>query len=70
LFDFIVARPNKDVLNDTRMLEAFQEAENKREDCARKNNGLYYRLNKGQFTSKYSIVGLKGIIKKFMSKIG
>jgi len=45
LFDFFVCRPNKTVLQDADLLQAFTREEVERESKAAENGGLYYRLN-------------------------
>ncbi len=66
LFDFIIARPKKEALNDRVKLEAFQEVENKREERAMKNNGQYYRMSMTQYIDQRLIVKLKRVIKKYL----
>lgn len=64
MFDFIIARPNKEILKEKKKLEAFQEAENKREEYAIKNNGQYYKLTNVQSLDQRLFAWLKKIIKQ------
>ena len=66
IFDFIVARSNKESLTDKKKIERFQEAENKREKYAMKNNGQYYKLVMIQSLDQQFLTWLKRIIKKVL----
>jgi SAM-dependent methyltransferase len=66
IFDFIVARPNKEILMDKKKIESFQEEENKREEYAMKRNGQYYKLVMIQSLDHQFLVWLKRIIKKYL----
>jgi len=66
MFDFIIARPNKEILSDKKRLAGFQEVENKREEYAMKNNGLYYKSTNVQPFDQRLFSWLKRIIKKYL----
>lgn len=66
MFDFMIARPKKEILNDKKTLEVFQEAENKREECAAINNGQYYKLATTQPLDWQFLTRLRKIVKKFL----
>jgi len=66
MFDFIVARPKKEMLNDKKVLEAFQQVENKREEYAMKNNGQYYKLSIPQPLGRQFLAWLKRTVKRFL----
>ena len=66
LFDFIIARPNKEILKDKRTLQSFQDAENIREERALKNNGQYYKSRMNNFSDQQLLLRLKKKIKKYL----
>jgi SAM-dependent methyltransferase len=66
MFDFIIARPNKEILKDKRTLQSFQDAENIREEHALKNNGQYYKSRMTHSSDQQLLLRLKKIIKKYL----
>jgi SAM-dependent methyltransferase len=66
MFDFIIASPDKTILKDGKKLEFFQNAENKREEDAAKNNGLYYKLSTTQLFNQRLLIWLKKKIKQYL----
>ena len=64
MFDFLIARPKKEILKDKKKLEAFQKAENEREEYAIKNNGQYYKLSTTPSLDQRFLVWLKMKIKQ------
>lgn len=66
MFDFLVARPNKEILKNEKKLAVFQAAEDKREEYAAKNNGLYYELVDTRPPHRQFLSGLKKAVKKFL----
>jgi len=66
LFDFIVARPNKEALKDKKKLKIFQDLENKRENYAMKNGGQYYKLSVLESPNQRFLSWIKKKIKQYL----
>lgn len=66
MFDFVIARPNKEILNDAEKLKSFQKMEDEREEQAMKNNGQYYEVLMTQSLGQRFLARLKRIIKKYL----